>query len=95
MMEIIKKAIVTSDDIIKNYKTQRKLAEKCGRIYVFKHNQPDAVLFSIKAFEMVSMVIEAIENSDKERAIRSLEEIIKKLENGPSVVNCTLSQGHE
>lgn len=76
-MKIIKSAIVSNSDIIKNYKTQRELAEKQGKIYIFKNNQPDAVLFSISAFERVSEVLEAIENSDEEGAIRSLEAIIK------------------
>ena len=39
-----------------------------------------AVLFSIKAYERVSKVIEAIENSDEESAIRALEEIIRNRE---------------
>ena len=79
-MEINKSAIVSNSDIIKNYKTQRGLTEKLGRIFVFKNNQPDAVLFSIKAYERVSNVIEAIENSDEEGAIRALEEIIRNRE---------------
>lgn len=79
-MEINKSAIVSNSDIIKYYKTQRVLAEKLGRIYVFKNNQPDAVLFSITAYDRVSKVIEAIENSDEEGAIRALEEIIRNRE---------------
>ena len=79
-MEINKSAIVSNSDIIKNYKTQRGLTEKLGRIFVFKNNQPDAVLFSITAYERVSKVIEAIENSDEEGAIRALEEIIRNRE---------------
>jgi hypothetical protein len=35
------------------------------------------VLFSINAFERVSEVLEAIENSDEEGAILALEAIIK------------------
>jgi len=76
-MKIIKSAIVSNSDIIKNYKTQRELAETHGKIYIFKNNQPDAVLFSINAFERVSEVLEAIENSDEEGAILALEAIIK------------------
>lgn len=75
-MKIIKSAIVSNSDIIKNYKTQRELAEMHGKIYIFKNNQPDAVLFSINAFERVSEVLEAIENSDEEGAIIALELII-------------------
>jgi PHD/YefM family antitoxin component YafN of YafNO toxin-antitoxin module len=76
-MKIIKSAIVSNSDIIKNYKTQRELAEMHGKIYIFKNNQPDAVLFSINAFERVSEVLEAIENSDEEGAILALEQLIK------------------
>lgn len=76
-MKIIKAAIVSNSDIIKNYKTQRELAETHGKIYIFKNNQPDAVLFSINAFESVSEILEAIENSDDEGASRALEAIMK------------------
>lgn len=76
-MKILKSAIVSNSDIIKNYKTQRELAEVNGRIYIFKNNQLDAVLFSINAFEHLSEVFEAIENNDEERAIRALEVLIK------------------
>lgn len=83
-MKIIKSAIVSNSDIIKNYKTQRALAETHGKIYIFKNNQPDAVLFSINAFERVSEILEAIENSDEEGAIRALEEVIKLRTNVPT-----------
>jgi len=76
-MKIVKSAIVSNSDIIKNYKTQRELAEKQGKIYIFKNNQPDAVLFSINAFERVSEVLEAIENSDEAGAILALEQLIR------------------
>ncbi len=83
-MKIYKSAIVSNSDIIKNYKTQRELAETHGKIYIFKNNQPDAVLFSINAFERISEVIEAIENSDEEAAIRSLEAIIRNRNTEPN-----------
>jgi PHD/YefM family antitoxin component YafN of YafNO toxin-antitoxin module len=76
-MKIVKSAIVSNSDIIKNYKTQRELAQIHGKIYIFKNNQPDAVLFSINAFEHVSEVLEAIENSNEEGAILALEKLIK------------------
>lgn len=76
-MKIVKHAIVSNSDIIKNYKTQRLLANENGRIYIFKNNQLDAVLFSVSAYERVSEILEAIENCDEEGAIRALELIIK------------------
>lgn len=66
-MKILKSAIVSNSDIIKNFKTQRERAESLGKIFVFKNNQPDSVLFSISEYERVSEVLEAMEslnNSD-------------------------------
>jgi len=75
-MKIIKSAIVSNSDIIKNYKTQRGLAETQGKIFIFKNNQPDAVLFSINAFERVSGILEAIESMDRDAAYSALEELL-------------------
>ncbi len=60
-MKILKSAIVSNSDIIKNFKTQRERAESLGKIFVFKNNQPDSVLFSISEYERVSEVLEAME----------------------------------
>jgi PHD/YefM family antitoxin component YafN of YafNO toxin-antitoxin module len=60
-MKILKSAIVSNSDIIKNYKTHRDRAESLGKIFVFKNNQLDAVLFSISEYERVSDILEAIE----------------------------------
>jgi len=63
-MKILKSAIVSNSDIIKNFKTQRERAENLGKIFVFKNNQPDSVLFSISEYERVSEVLEAMESQN-------------------------------
>ena len=60
-MKISKSAIVSSTDIIKNYKKHREKAESLGKIIVFKNNRPDAVLFSITEYEKVVEIMEAFE----------------------------------
>jgi hypothetical protein len=49
-MKIFKEGIVSNSDMIKNYRTCRERAENIGRLYVFKNNQLDAVLFSLIEF---------------------------------------------
>ncbi len=71
-MKITKSGIVSNSDIIKNYKTQRDRAEGLGKIFVFKNNQPDAVLFSISEYERLCGILESIETmNDKEIAMIS------------------------
>lgn len=76
-MKIIKSAIVSNSDIIKNYKTHRLIAEGLGRIFVFKNNQPDAVLFSITEYERLSELLESIEYLDAAE-IAMISECIRK-----------------
>lgn len=64
-MKIPKIAIVSNSDIIKNYKTQREKAEEIGKLFVFKNNQPDAVLFSMNEFERVAELLECVESLDE------------------------------
>lgn len=74
-MKILKSAIVSNSDIIKNYKTQRERAEINGKLFVFKNNQPDAVLFSISEYERVADIMEAIESMDSKELAVILENI--------------------
>jgi PHD/YefM family antitoxin component YafN of YafNO toxin-antitoxin module len=75
-------AIVSNSDIIKNYKTCRGKAEKLGRIFILKYNQPDAVLFSIKEYERFYMFIEYLEklnSNDISKIYNNLPKIKAKL----------------
>lgn len=76
-MKISKSAIVSNSDIIKNYKTHRNIAESLGRIFVFKNNQPDAVLFSITEYERLSELLESIEYLDA-KEIALISDCIRK-----------------
>jgi PHD/YefM family antitoxin component YafN of YafNO toxin-antitoxin module len=75
-MKIPKNAIVSNSDIIKNYKTQRERAENIGKLFVFKNNQPDAVLFSMSEFEKVAELLELIETMS-EAEINNILEMVK------------------
>ena len=61
-MDISIKAIVSNSEMIRNYKTCREKAEKCGKIFILKNNQPDAVLFSIQEYEKLSVIIKYMES---------------------------------
>lgn len=75
-MKIPKNAIVSNSDIIKNYKTQRERAEIIGKLFVFKNNQPDAVLFSMSEFEKVAELLELVETLS-EAEINNILEMVK------------------
>lgn len=75
-MKIPKEAIVSNSDIIKNYKSQRDKAEIIGKLFVFKNNQPDAVLFSISEFEKIAELLELIDSMD----VVEIEHILKTIQ---------------
>ncbi len=74
-MKISAKSIVSNSDMIKNYKTCREKAEEKGRIYILKNNQPDAVLFSISEYEKLSVLIEKLEDLERDKIIEIAEKI--------------------
>lgn len=74
-MNISTKSIVSNSDMIKNYKTCRIMAEKVGKIFILKNNQPDAVLFSIKEYERIADFIEYMESLDKNDIARVIERL--------------------
>lgn len=61
-MRILSKSIVSSTQMMKNYKICRGKAEKYGKVFIIKNNQPDSVLFSIKEYEKLSNIIEHAED---------------------------------
>lgn len=65
-MKISTEAIVSNSEMIKNYKSCREKAESCGKIFILKNNQPDAVLFSMTEYETLSVFIEYLESLDEE-----------------------------
>ena len=74
-MKIPKNAIVSNSDIIKNYKTQRERAEIIGKLFVFKNNQPDAVLFSMTEYEKIADLLELVETMNEVEINNILEKI--------------------
>ncbi len=77
-MKILKSAIVSNSDIIKNYKTLRDRTESLGKIFVFKNNQLDAVLFSISEYEKFSDILEEIESLDEDSKLAVLDFVRRK-----------------
>lgn len=74
-MKLTKDRIVSNSDVIKNYKTQRDKAEVLGKLFIFKNNQPDAVLFSISEYDRVSDVLDAIDGLDAEELKQLLQSL--------------------
>ncbi len=77
-MNISTEAIVSNSEITKNYKACREKADSVGKVFVFKNNQPDAVLFPILAYEKLASLIEYLETLDDE----SVEKIVKAIPTG-------------
>jgi PHD/YefM family antitoxin component YafN of YafNO toxin-antitoxin module len=74
-MKIITRAIIANSDIIKNYKSCREKAEINGKVFIFKNNQPDAVLFSVSEYERLSGIIEYLENLKEDEIVNLMGKI--------------------
>jgi len=72
-MKILTSAIVSSSEMIKNYKVCREKAESCDKIFILKNNQPDAVLFSITEYERLSAFIECMGSLDENDIVKVIE----------------------
>ena len=75
-MNILTKAIVSNSEMSKYYKDCKEKAENFGKVFVFKNNQPDAVLFSIDEYEKLSEFLEYLESLDEDIA-RVAESLLK------------------
>ncbi|MGB4658388.1 MAG: hypothetical protein WBI07_04355 [Mobilitalea sp.] len=76
-MTILTQAIVSNSEMIKNYKACREKADAFKKIFVFKNNQPDAVLFSIAEYERLSVLLEYLEGLNEEELNEVLEITLK------------------
>ncbi len=76
-MNISMKMIVSNSDMIKNYKNCREMAEKLGKIFILKNNQPDAVLFSVTEYERIAVFLEYLESIDEKDIINFAESLPK------------------
>lgn len=74
-MNISTKAIVSNSGMIKNYKSCRQKADDLGKVFILKNNQPDAILFSIKEYERLSVILEYIESLDDQTFSKVIEAI--------------------
>ena len=77
-MNISTKAIVSNSEMIKNYKDCREKAENEGKIFILKNNQPDAVLFSLKEYERLSVLIEYLESLEEKDIAKFIESLPKE-----------------
>ncbi len=78
-MFISAKAIVSNSEMIKKYKNCREIAEKMGKIFILKNNQPDAVLFSIAEYERISVIIEYMESLNEKEIAQAIDAVQKIL----------------
>ncbi len=76
-MNILTRAIVSNSEMIKNYKTCREKAEKYGKIFILKNNQPDAVLFSIGEYRRLSGILEYLESLDERDIAKVIDSLPK------------------
>jgi len=74
-MKISTKDMVSNSEMIKNYKDCRDRAEICGKLFILKNNQPDAVLFSIAEYEKLSVFIEYMENLEEKDFAKAMENL--------------------
>lgn len=77
-MIISTNALVSNSEIIKNYKACREKAEIFGKIFVLKNNQPDAVLFSVKEYERLSVFIEYLESLEETEVAQFIDSLPKE-----------------
>lgn len=82
-MKIFSQAIVSNSEMAKNYKGCREKAEKLGKVYILKNNQPDAVMLSILEYEKYSAFIEYMDNFD-DKEIAEFIEALKRVANRES-----------
>lgn len=88
-MKISDKEIISSTDIIKNYKACRDKTKELSRTVIFKNNSPDLVLLDINEYkrlhdiaeelehiEIYNMIKKRIENDNGKRY--SLDEVAQK-----------------
>jgi PHD/YefM family antitoxin component YafN of YafNO toxin-antitoxin module len=76
-MNMLKEAIISNSDMIKNYKICREKAESFGKIFILKNNRPDAVLFSITEYERLSVLIEHLESLDDNESAALIKSLPK------------------
>ena len=74
-MIISTNSIVSNSEMIKNYKACRDKAEGCGKIFILKNNQPDAVLFSVAEYDRFSALIEYMETLDDSEIAAVIESL--------------------
>ena len=77
-MNVSTAAIVSNSEMIKNYKACREKAERLGKIFILKNNQPDAVLFSTGEYERLSVFIEYLEGVDTDEIKELFKSMPKK-----------------
>lgn len=86
-MKILSEQIISSTDIIKNYKACRDKTKSHGRTIIFRNNVPDMVLMSIEEYNKICDIVQELENikiydmiqerKDSKAEIYSIDEVRK------------------
>lgn len=77
-MNISTNMIVSNSDMIKNYKNCREMADKYGKIFILKNNQPDAILFSVAEYERIAAFLEYLERLEEKDIAKFAESLPKE-----------------
>ncbi len=77
-MYIQSNTMVSTTEITINYNECKKKADAFGKVFIFKNNQPDAVLYSIKEYTKISILIEYMENLDDEEVVQFINSLPKQ-----------------
>jgi len=78
-MQIRSRAIVSNSDMIAKYRLCREKAGHLGKLFIFRNNQPDAIMFSITEYERLSPALEYLEALDETEAAEFFESLSKYL----------------
>lgn len=60
-MKILPEEIVSSTDMIKNFKACREKTKKLGKTFIFKNNNPEMVLMDIEEYTKMANIIDELE----------------------------------
>ncbi len=77
-MKILAKSIVSTSDMIKNYRECRDKAKKFGKVFVLKNNQLDTVLFSFAEYEKYLVLFDYFEEFKEEDLKKITEAFLLK-----------------
>lgn len=74
-MKVLLRELVSNSEMTQSYRACREKAERFGKVFILKNNKPDAVLFSIEAYERIAKIVERMEDLE-DANIKEIIELI-------------------